>query len=234
MGDADFYDRIAQSTDAQILSCDSFLQRHSAEHRAFKTVFRGAAPALGPDAGSAKLAQKGTTRKVIAQLTDAKKRILDAKSRQEAVELLEDVPTMSHLLCQLVPNSNSRVVADLFKKLSEMGSRTWDDGARAETWEALCANPYFWNHFRMHVCVICSYAGAWRDKSLNISPSVDRDDSVDTMLPMYAQQGDIILTDDRMLRRWVDFVFREDGILAMTWDELRRDNREIGSVFPLK
>ena len=62
---------------------------------------------------------------------------------------------------------------------------------------------------------------------LHIDPTVGRDDWTDVVLPLYAADDDVILTNDQVLAELVRFVDPHEQIRALTVDEARAAGVEI-------
>jgi hypothetical protein len=74
-----------------------------------------------------------------------------------------------------------------------------DDAARLR--RAIMNNPYLGRFWRSLMFYSISWSRLWQNHELNCDPSADRDDFTDLMIPLYAANGDIVLTADTMLKK---------------------------------
>lgn len=65
---------------------------------------------------------------------------------------------------------------------------------------AVMGNPYLGRFFRMVLCYVLSISRVWENQAWNFDPSTTRDDWTDVTLPLYAADGDILVTEDAKLR----------------------------------
>lgn len=79
----------------------------------------------------------------------------------------------------------------------ERKPRIEDAGA---LYKSVMANPFMGRMWKSVLFFIVSWARQWQDQRKNFDPSFDRDDYVDMTLPLYAAQGDVILTADSKLK----------------------------------
>ena len=89
-----------------------------------------------------------------------------------------------------------------------VGTITDDDqrptqASPAELLEAVLANQYLRRFFRIRLAYHVSITRLWADQDLNFDPSPSRDDMTDVMLPLYAANGDIIVTADTTLSKLI-------------------------------
>jgi hypothetical protein len=74
-----------------------------------------------------------------------------------------------------------------------------DDPTRLRA--AVMNNPYLGRFWRSFMFYSVSWSRLWKNQELNCDPTADRDDFADLMLPLYAANGDIVLTADNMLKK---------------------------------
>lgn len=71
---------------------------------------------------------------------------------------------------------------------------------------AVMSNPYLRRLFRCLEAYFVGRAGGWKDQENNFSPSLRQDDVTDILLPLYAADGDAIITEDKMITKLVGLV----------------------------
>jgi hypothetical protein len=71
---------------------------------------------------------------------------------------------------------------------------------------AVMENPYLGRLWRCTAYMFVSWQRRWRDQTHNFDPSEKRDDFPDMTLPLWASQGDVLLTKDVKLRRMISLV----------------------------
>lgn len=77
---------------------------------------------------------------------------------------------------------------------------------------AATANQYISRLFRSIHAYCFGAAGGWQEQKLNIAPVPDRDDITDFVLPLYAANGDIIVTADGKLSRLIALIEPEKRV----------------------
>lgn len=71
---------------------------------------------------------------------------------------------------------------------------------------AVMCNSYLRRFFRCLEAYFIGRAGGWKDQENNFSPSPQQDDVTDILLPLYAADGDAIITEDKMITKLVRLV----------------------------
>ena len=71
---------------------------------------------------------------------------------------------------------------------------------------AVMENQFLRRWFLSLVCYTMGVAEAWENEEYNINPGLKRDDATDVTIPLYAANGDCIVTRDKMLQRIVSMV----------------------------
>jgi hypothetical protein len=85
---------------------------------------------------------------------------------------------------------------------------------------AVMHNRHLSRHFRMIFYYVISYSRLWANQTHNFDPSSNIDDWTDITLPLYAADGDIILTADKKLQTAIRTVEPSDAIHVKTVQEL--------------
>jgi hypothetical protein len=80
------------------------------------------------------------------------------------------------------------------------GQRQTQIAERERLYNATMNNPFLGRMWKSILFCFVSWARLWEDQLLNFDPAPDRDDWVDMTLPLYACEGDVILTADKKLK----------------------------------
>jgi hypothetical protein len=83
------------------------------------------------------------------------------------------------------------------------GQRESQIADAATLYRAVMGNPFLSRMWKSILFFLVSWARQWQEQRLNFDPSPDRDDWVDMTLPLYAAQGDVILTADAKLKMMI-------------------------------
>jgi hypothetical protein len=78
------------------------------------------------------------------------------------------------------------------------------------------SNPFLARMWKAVLYCLVSWARQWQDQRHNFDASPERDDWVDMTLPLYAADGDVILTGDTKLKTMVGAI--EQAGLVTTAD----------------
>ena len=114
---------------------------------------------------------------------------------------------------------------DSFLKCVIVGSIT-NDGKRttkaqpAELVDAVLANQYVGRLFRAQLAYHICISRLWTEESLNFDPSPTRDDMTDIILPLYAADGDVIVTGDTKLTLLVSLIEPEGKVKTCKASEI--------------
>jgi hypothetical protein len=100
-------------------------------------------------------------------------------------DALEQTPSFQDLVVNSITNG---------------GERETRIANAAALYRAVMANPFLSRMWRSILFSLVSWARQWQDQKLNFDPAAKRDDWVDMTLPLYAEQGDVILTADAKLK----------------------------------
>jgi hypothetical protein len=108
----------------------------------------------------------------------------------------------------------------VFDSVSHKQARTLAVPDEKYLYVAVMHNRYLSRYFKMILCYVISYSRAWADQTWNFDPSGNIDDWTDITLPLYAADGDIILTADKKLRTAISIIERPDAVHVKTVQEL--------------
>lgn len=108
----------------------------------------------------------------------------------------------------------------VFESVSNKNSRTPLVSDQKSLYLAVMDNRYLSRYFKMILYYVISYSRAWADQAHNFDPSSTRDDWTDITLPLYAADGDIILTADNKLRTAIRMIEPSGAVLVKGVQEL--------------
>ncbi len=81
-------------------------------------------------------------------------------------------------------------------------------------------NQYLRRFFHTLLAYIVCVSRVWKDQELNLDPSPTRDDMTDVILPLYARDGDLIVSADGMLLRLLSLIEPDGGVKVCKVDEI--------------
>lgn len=90
----------------------------------------------------------------------------------------------------------------------------------AELLDAVLANQYLGRFFRAQLAYALCLSRVWKDQDLNFDPSPIRDDVTDITLPLYAEDGDVIVTADTRLAQLVSLIDPQERVKIRKADEI--------------
>ena len=90
-----------------------------------------------------------------------------------------------------------------------------------ELYPAVIANQHLRRLFYSLLYYILAWSRAWSNQSWNFDPSPKFDDWTDATLPLYAADGDVVLTADKKLRTALKAIEPAGAISASTVSDLR-------------
>lgn len=103
--------------------------------------------------------------------------------------------------------------------ISKGGSRAIAPSS-AELIAAVLSNQYLGRMFRSQLAYYLSILRLWTTEELNFDPSPCRDDMTDIVLPLYAGDGDIIVSRDKKLSLLVSLIEVGGRVRTLTTDQL--------------
>lgn len=208
---------VAFGTDAQAAVYEPFIRRKSQLDRTMRQAPKKPTRLLQSIARETKDSNRRCMLRLDRAVRSASKRFRDAQSRGECPVPVNGLETIDDAMAALAAPGS------FISYLLAPGDRS--DAGKTET-EAytsrLKANPYTRRFWQFVITVHVGYANGWKESSLNVSPSENRDDLTDMTLALYARKGDIILTADRMFRRAYEHIDPGRTTRIMTCDEFRR------------
>ncbi len=94
----------------------------------------------------------------------------------------------------------------IFDMITQGGKRPCIISSKAGLKDAVMSNPHLSRLFRSILCYIISISRMWINQKYNYDPDDGRDDLTDVLLPTYAHNGDIIVTNDKKLKRHIELL----------------------------
>lgn len=163
------------------------------------------------------------TGRVIDWLAKNRKKVRDAqataKSLGETVELVKWA-TITEADKRLFLCDGAPYRKWLIQQITEddAGNGRCIQAASEETlFRAAWDNPAIRHFLRLRATIALGYAECWTNKKLNVPPARRRNDEPDSMLPLFAANGDVILTRDKKLERAIRYADPENRIKISTW-----------------
>jgi hypothetical protein len=151
--------------------------------------------------------------------SENKKQERDKKSRGEAVEQVRFV-NLKDAMQQLFYGSEPLYRAGFVQMVTDDGTLPLKSKTPESFFDAVLKNPMLRRCLCVHAIISLGYAGVWNDAQFNVSVSQNRNDVADTHLPIYARDGDTILTEDAMLRRAFREADPKKAVKLATWTEV--------------
>lgn len=154
---------------------------------------------------------------LVGQALPARKEIKKAVQDHQAQAKKNNVPperkplTYGDILPYERPDLSGFIFFTLVRALSWYG---FGPDRAGFIYDAVVSNQYLGRLFRSLHAYALGRSGAWRDQNDNFSPPASQDDITDIVLPLYAGDGDAILSEDKLLRRIVRLI--EVGSSAVT------------------
>jgi hypothetical protein len=108
----------------------------------------------------------------------------------------------------------------VLSSVTDRNSRTLMVCDERNLYVAVMRNRYLARYFRAIFYYIISYSRMWKDQTRNFDSRATRDDWTDITLPLYAADGDIILTADKKLQAAVRTVECPFEVHLKTLDEI--------------
>lgn len=205
---------VAKGTDAQASVYEPFLRRKSQLDRTMRQAPKAPTHLLQREAREIKDSNRQRMLDIGRDIQSASKRFRDAKSRGESPVPAKGLGTIDDAMVAL--GAPGYLISQLLAPEDRSGAGKQETETAASR---LVANPYTRRFLQFVVTVHLGYANAWADSTLNVSPSQHRDDITDMTLALYAGDGDILLTADKMFRRAYEHIDPDRTTQIMTCDE---------------
>jgi hypothetical protein len=88
----------------------------------------------------------------------------------------------------------------------------------AVLYDSVMRNPFLRRLWNSILFFLVSWSRQWQEQRLNFDPAATRDDWVDMTLPLYAAEGDVILTADSKVKLILEMVEPTGAVTAMNAD----------------
>lgn len=213
------YRVIASMDEDAIRDFRPFVPRNSAVHQQLLQSFEQPSQQMIQYAQEIRSDASADAMNLARALHGYRKEFRDRRSRGENLDAVEPYNSINEVVAQHL-HSRSRMMQQ-FVGESLRGEFTSSGGLSIdERAEVILRNPYMQRFLRSVLCFHIGYANCWMNSELNrIDPSSNRNDYTDMTLPLYAEDGDIMVTNDRYLRATVGAIDPEQRITVKTWDE---------------
>lgn len=218
IGERDALEAVRLLTDAQIRGFEPFVPKKSNLQKKLLADLKKCDQSH-IDLARANAAQRRLdTRQIATTVRANAKKERDARSRGEPLALIENMKDINECL---------RVSRNAFVRSgeplpgAESNRPTSSDALESfrPLPNAALENPYLVRFFRMFSAQISAFQGMWENKDLNITASENRNDYTDMSLALYANDGDIILSNDAKFRRLFEHCEPERRVRVMTWHQ---------------
>ncbi len=94
----------------------------------------------------------------------------------------------------------------IYNMITQEGKRKIIISSKVSLKDAVMSNPHLSRLFKSMICYIFSISRMWTNQKYNYDPEDGRDDWTDVLLPTYANNGDIIVTNDKRLKRHIELL----------------------------
>lgn len=108
----------------------------------------------------------------------------------------------------------------IYNMITQEGKRKFIISSKARLKDAVMLNPHLSRLFRSILCYIISISRMWTNQKYNYDPEDGRDDLTDVLLPLYAHNGDIIVTNDKKLKRHIELLEPTGVVTGLSVHEL--------------
>jgi len=108
----------------------------------------------------------------------------------------------------------------IYNLITQEGKKKCTISSKAGLKDAVMSNPYLSRLFRSMLCYVFSISRMWTNQKYNYDPEEGRDDLTDILLPTYACDGDIIVTDDRKLKQHIKLLEPTGVVKGLSVHEL--------------
>ncbi len=125
--------------------------------------------------------------------------------------------TIEDAEAMLYPDVNSTWAQETLSMVTSEGQHPIKCQSEDTLWDAMRANHHVRLWMRVAITQFFGYRQVWRDKQLNVDPQGN--DITDITLPLYARPGDVILTNDKKLKRSIKHSDPDGTVRVMTWEE---------------
>jgi len=122
-------------------------------------------------------------------------------------------------MVDLAANPDSFLGSVIVSSITDGGNRP-TAAQPGELFDAVLANQYLARFFRVLLAYYVSISRVWQDQNLNFDPSPRRDDMTDITLPLYAEDGSVVVTADTKLILLVSLVEPEGRVSACRANEI--------------
>ena len=211
-------DAVRTLTDAQIRRYEPIVAKKSNAHKKLLADLVNCDPIRIAVAQEIAAQTKLDNAEIATTVRANAKKERDARSRGESVAVIEDIKDINECLrvsrdALVAPGGSMRGTES-----ASAGSSSAPESFQALP-EAVLDNRYISRFLRIFSAQISAYEDMWENKAFNITASENRNDFTDISLALYANDGDIILSNDRKFRRLFEHCEPQQWVRVMTWHQ---------------
>lgn len=214
------YQRLAVLAESEITTFEPIFSQNSNEHEALSHGFGNPSADAIQRAKYLRESASADASNLAARLRSYRKQYRDAKSRNEDIVAETPFRDISEAEQRLIWRNNSPVGKALWTGVSDNGTREVQVDCPVAFCRAAFANCFLIRFFRLAITFDLGYCNLWEDEQLNcIDLTENRNDFTDIALPLYARDGDVILTADGYLRRAIRHTDPDQELSIQTVEE---------------
>jgi hypothetical protein len=218
---ATIHDRLRDATEDEIRAFDPIFDASSREHTASRLNFSSPGPDLLERAKQVKPKCMQFSEVVSERMEEYARETRALQSRGEKQNAGCKFETIDEADCRLISGEDAPVRKQFVDDVTESGARTIRALSHDSFYSAVLGNPAFRRFLRYYLTLLLACGDCWADEELNrIGPSRKRNDVTDIMLPLYARDGDVIVTADGYFRKAFRFIDPGEKVRLAKWDEL--------------
>jgi hypothetical protein len=218
---AAIHDRLRDATEDEIRAFDPVSDGSSCEHTAARLNFLSPRPELFERANQLKRESLQFSAIVDGSLKQNAQERRALRSRGEKQNAGCKFETIDEADCRLISGEDAPVRKQFVDDVTEGGARTIRALSHDSFYSAVLENPAFRRFLRYYLTLLLAFGDCWADEELNrVGPSRKRNDITDMMLPLYARDGDAIVTCDGYFRKAFRFIDPGEKVRLAEWDEL--------------
>ncbi len=206
---------VAESSEQEVLAFEPFLQ----ESHAFYIDYERAMSNPSSDDIISATRMKDRNLQICAALRDAAKMYRQLAQKDENIKHLR-FRNMKEAVSSEFGNGNKSFLSlHVSSFISGGGERNVVVSNRL--FDVVMRNQHLRRFFSVFFYYSLAMFHLWENQTSNVDPSEDRDDWTDLSLPLYAKDGDIIVSEDRLLRKAIKTVEPDGRIVAKSWKEMQ-------------
>ncbi|MCA9120559.1 MAG: hypothetical protein H6822_13980 [Planctomycetaceae bacterium] len=216
----DVYQRLCGLTEEEIRQFDPVFATDSDEHHRLVASFSAPRDALLARARELKQGAAEGAKHLSDRLAHYRREDHIAKSKREERNYERKFTDIDDADERFVSGDSAPFRTRFVQDVTDGGSRSIRASSKQSFYNAVLQNSQFRRFLQLIITFDLSYANHWADDCLNrLDPSENRNDFTDMTLPLYARDGDTVLTNDGFLRKAIRHVDPNGNVSLSTWDE---------------